>query len=64
MKKSDIADPAYSKAIIDAFEAGKLSEHKRIISIIEDMEKQTIFNSLGSCVWTQNIIKAINDDVE
>lgn len=64
MKKSDIADPAYSKAITDAFEAGKLSEHKRIVALLEDMENHTIFTSLGTCVWTRQIIKAINDDVE
>ena len=65
MKKGDVADPKYSKAIIDAFDAGKLSEKNRIISLLMDMEmEETVPSPLGLCVWTKNIIKIINDDVE
>lgn len=64
MRQSEIADPEYANAIYNAFNAGKLDEQKRIINLIKELETGPIFPSLGSCVWTQNIINLINDDVE
>ena len=64
MKKSEVADPEYANAIYNAFYAVKLDEKKRIINLIEELETGAMFPSLGSCVWTQNIINLINDDVE
>ena len=64
MRQSEIADPEYANAIYNAFDAGKLDEKKRIINLIKELETGAIFPSLGSCVWTQNIINLINDDVE
>ena len=64
MKKSEVADPAYAKGITDAFDAGVLNERNRIISVIESLEKDIPYTSLGSCVWTRQVIKAINDDVQ
>jgi len=64
LKQSEIADPEYANAIYNAFNAGKLDEKKRIINLIEELETGAIFPNLGSCVWTQNILDLINDDVE
>jgi hypothetical protein len=64
MKKNDIAPPDCADDIYNAFNAGKLDEKKRIIGLIEGLEAGAIFPSLGTCVWTQNIVNLINHDVE
>jgi hypothetical protein len=64
MKKNDIATPDCADNIYNAFNAGRLYEKKRIISLIEGLEAAAMFPSLGTCVWTQNIVDLINDDVE
>lgn len=64
IKKSNVADPEYANDIYNAFSAGKLDEKKRIINLIKEMETGVLFPSLGKCVWTQNIVNLINDDVE
>lgn len=41
LQRSDIADPDYAIAVWSAFHRGKEEEYKRVMSILEDMQRRS-----------------------